>query len=149
MKKLLILLLLISSHSFSQEQRALVNIETSEIIRYQSTNRPPSSPVKANWRKVVLLEKPTFDPATQRLERNIQVEPEQVVISWTVVALTQQEIDDRAAEQQARDDAEAERVSRRAQIEGAMADLLAGTANNATVQRILYEILKHNGFDAP
>lgn len=50
------------------------------------------------WRPVIDEARPSHDPSTQVVEKDIRIEPSQVVRGWIVRNLSQEELDQRAAE---------------------------------------------------
>lgn len=144
---LLVLLFAAGDRAKAQNERALVNIETGEILRYQKTDEINPAAVSAKWLPVRRGVKPPIDPETQRLERNIETTATQINVTWVVVELTTREIADRQESIEAAT-AEAEKAAaRRLQIESVMQALKDGTATIAQVQRTLYEVLKHFTFN--
>lgn len=142
--KTLLLLIALTGGVFAQTEQALVDITTGEVIGYRAA-KPARNLNPEKWVPVTRNAKPTLDPETHKLVRSVVVAPDKssVTVSWEAVALTQQELDERAAAIAARD---AQAATRKANIEAVMAALKAGTATNAQVQRVVYELAKQQGF---
>ena len=145
MKKLITILMMSVAIAHADEnERALVDLATGEVLTYRQT-KEPTQPNPARWVKVARNAPPAYDPLTHRLERVVTVAADKsaVTISWNAVALTQQEIDDRDAAQA--DDTD--RETKRTNVGGAVATLrqwaadAAGTTvnngNNTQVTQVL------------
>lgn len=115
MKHLIAILLLLAACPIYGQERALVEYGTGEVLK---TEAPPQTQPSARWLPVIRQARPAIT-ADQRLERQVAVVDDTVVISWTVVDLTPEEI---AARDAAAADA-ADRTTKRQNVGNAVATL--------------------------
>lgn len=142
MKKLLMIIAFsLPVWAFAQE-RALVNLDTGEVIEYQTKSKAPQG-TPTQWKKVIRGERPSIDRATQKLVRSVDGSGSSVSITWSAVDLNQSELDaksDQAARQ-------AEQDTRRAQLKAAMTALKENTATISQMRTILYRLLRQQGYE--
>lgn len=142
MKRLFLILTVLAPPVYGE--RAKVDTVTGEVLAYEVPVKDQAPPNPAVWYPVTREAKPPFDPATEKLVRQVNVDQqaETVTVNWNVVALTQAELDARAADAQAASDED----TRRTQIQNVMDQLNAGTLTGAQVQQVLYRLLKNLGY---
>ena len=140
MKKILSILLLSASLATADEnERALVDQTTGDVISYRQT-KEAAQPNPVRWVTVTRDPAPAYDPATQRIERVVTVAPDKksVAITWNIIALTQAELDAIAAAAAV----SADNLARRNQLRNVILTLEAGTATSAQVQTAVAKLIR-------
>lgn len=127
----------------AQTERALVDLVTGEVLDYRRDKKPSAPPNPVKWVPVTRGARPGFDPATQKLRRDVVASGSGVSVSWVVVDLSQAELDAKAADAAA----ESAEATRKAQIAAIIAALEAGTLTDAQHQRVTARIAKYLGID--
>lgn len=91
------------------------------------------------WKPVIRNAQPVFDEATQKLIQTITINADNVTFGWSVEALTQTELDAKAAA--------AEREAERQEIASTLATvrtkLKDGTITDAQIRKILLYLLRN------